>query len=127
MRIIIECANQSLNLAYPGRAIAIRDVVSVTRLDSLDSVEVARCLDAIENCITPPTTLCETALGYLKRLRSALTAPAAGCDKITQHWLSVALERIRAGEPEREVMRDYGYERSEEPFNHDPVEEGDTK
>lgn len=29
--------------------------------------------------------------------------------RIGQHWLEVALERINAGEPEQEVMRDYGY------------------
>ena len=29
--------------------------------------------------------------------------------KITQHWLRAAFERIAAGEPEREVLLDYGY------------------
>ena len=29
-----------------------------------------------------------------------------------QHWLEVAQERIRAGEPEVEVMADYGYSRT---------------
>ena len=42
--------------------------------------------------------------------------------KLTEHWLTTALSRVRAGEPEKDVMRDYGYERSEEPFNHDPAE-----
>jgi hypothetical protein len=37
--------------------------------------------------------------------------------KITQHWLRVAFGRIAAGEPEREVLFDYGYvpEKVEEP------------
>lgn len=30
--------------------------------------------------------------------------------KIGAHWLWVAIERIASGEPEVEVMRDYGYE-----------------
>jgi len=29
--------------------------------------------------------------------------------KLTAHWLTVAAERVRAGEPELDVMRDYGY------------------
>lgn len=29
--------------------------------------------------------------------------------KIGAHWLWVAIERVVAGEPEREVMKDYGY------------------
>jgi hypothetical protein len=29
--------------------------------------------------------------------------------RIGAHWLWVAIERIVAGESEREVMRDYGY------------------
>ena len=29
--------------------------------------------------------------------------------KIGAHWLWCAVERIAAGEPEREVMADYGY------------------
>jgi hypothetical protein len=28
-----------------------------------------------------------------------------------QHWLEVAAERMLAGEPEEDVMRDYGWER----------------
>lgn len=30
-------------------------------------------------------------------------------DKITAHWLEIALSRIRAGEDEEAVMDDYGY------------------
>lgn len=30
--------------------------------------------------------------------------------KVGQHWLEVALERIKAGEPEASVLQDYGYE-----------------
>ena len=29
--------------------------------------------------------------------------------KLTEHWLTTALSRVRAGEPEADVMRDYGY------------------
>lgn len=29
--------------------------------------------------------------------------------KVTSHWLEIAAERIAAGEPELEVMADYGY------------------
>ena len=32
--------------------------------------------------------------------------------KIGAHWIWVALERIANGEPELEVMRDYGYDYS---------------
>lgn len=31
-------------------------------------------------------------------------------DKVTAHWIVVAMERIANGEPERQVMYDYGYE-----------------
>ncbi len=37
-------------------------------------------------------------------------APAAP-RAIGQHWLEVALERVRAGETEATVMRDYGWRR----------------
>lgn len=39
------------------------------------------------------------------------TPPPAPPSKIRigQHWLEVALERINAGEPEQDVMLDYGY------------------
>lgn len=36
-------------------------------------------------------------------------------DKITTHWLIVAVERIANGEPERDVMKDYGYEYTYKP------------
>ena len=29
--------------------------------------------------------------------------------KITEHWLKVAYERVRAGEDEKEVLNDYGW------------------
>ncbi len=32
------------------------------------------CLDQIESCITPPTTLCVEALKWLHRLRAAIAA-----------------------------------------------------
>lgn len=32
--------------------------------------------------------------------------------KITMHWMRAAFDRVAAGEPEDEVMRDFGYERS---------------
>jgi hypothetical protein len=32
--------------------------------------------------------------------------------KITLHWIRTAFDRVAAGEPEDEVMRDFGYERS---------------
>jgi hypothetical protein len=32
--------------------------------------------------------------------------------KITPHWMRAAFDRMAAGEPEEDVMRDFGYERS---------------
>lgn len=32
--------------------------------------------------------------------------------KITLHWLRAAFDRVAAGEPEQEVMADYGYVRA---------------
>jgi hypothetical protein len=32
-------------------------------------------------------------------------------NKLGEHWLWVAIERISLGEPEAEVMADYGYRR----------------
>lgn len=35
-------------------------------------------------------------------------------NKLGQHWIWVALERIADGEPEAEVMADYGFNTKEE-------------
>ena len=44
----------------------------------------------------------------LRRLHEAIEGGPSN-KIIGQHWLEVAYERIRAGEPEFDVMADYGY------------------
>ena len=36
-------------------------------------------------------------------------------EKITQHWLCVAYDRLTAGESEKDIMSDYGYVKEPQP------------
>ena len=51
--------------------------------------------------------------------------PAKPVPRTSYHWLEVAASRIKAGEPESEVMADYGYEKAIQPAKC-PIEESGT-
>ena len=42
-------------------------------------------------------------------------APAKPVPRTSYHWLEVAASRIKAGEPEQQVMEDYGYAKLQQP------------
>lgn len=58
----------------------------------------------------------EWAIARLPRLEAALAGvPPSNKlpNQVTEHWLHTAWERVRAGEPEREVLADYGWAKAE--------------
>ena len=54
-----------------------------------------------------------------------LTTPAKPAPRTSYHWLEVAASRIKAGEPEQQVMEDYGYSKLQQPAEC-PIEESGT-
>lgn len=55
---------------------------------------------------------CNECLGINKRFGIGVRTPEPGQPdqiRIGQHWLEVAYERLQGGEPETEVLKDYGY------------------
>lgn len=96
-----------------GTTIHLKEIFCNTVLETAEGNRVAICMrdDTIEfNVIRhdPCWWRIDMATGMVHPMGTTPTA-----HKLTEHWLETALSRIRAGEPEREVMRDYGYDKGD--------------
>ncbi len=61
--------------------------------------------------IGPHVTENETARILAEMVKELQWQRGRPPEKITMHWLRAAFDRVAAGEPEDEVMLDFGYER----------------